>query len=69
MHRIGLRVYEFNRPAIRCYEKAGFKTCGRMREAKRIAGKWYDEIHMDILEDEFVSPLVKPAVLKRSGSQ
>jgi len=55
LHRIGLRAFSFNERAIRCYEKCGFKMTGRHREAGRIDGKYYDEILMDILEDEFRS--------------
>ena len=49
LHNIFLKVYSYNKPAIRCYKKAGFKEAGRIREAKQIAGKRYDEIYMDIL--------------------
>ncbi len=48
-----LGVFAFNRAAIRCYQKVGFKEIGRRREARIIAGKAYDAILMDILEDEF----------------
>lgn len=65
MHNVSLRVYSFNKPAIRCYEKVGFKLVGRLREAKRIGGRWHDEIIMDILESEFSSPLVADAVRER----
>ena len=60
-----MKVYSYNKPAIRCYEKVGFKLAGKLRQAKRIGGRWHDEIFMDILEDEFSSPLVADAVRKR----
>lgn len=64
---IMLSVYEFNKDAIRCYEKAGFKKIGRRRKAIYLDGKYYDEIFMDILPKEItsdflgrnLSPLVK----------
>lgn len=65
---IMLSVYEFNKDALRCYEKAGFKKIGRRRKAIYLDGKYYDEIFMDILPEEMtsdfltrnLSPLVRP---------
>lgn len=53
LHSIRLRVYSFNERGIRSYEKCGFKPAGRLREAGRINGEYYDEINMDILEQEY----------------
>jgi RimJ/RimL family protein N-acetyltransferase len=58
LNNIYLRVYSFNTPAIKCYEKIGFKEAGRLREAKIIGGNKYDELYMDILAKEFKSPYV-----------
>ena len=44
---------DFNQRAQKCYQKCGFKECGRRRECKYINGKYYDNITMDILKDEF----------------
>ena len=46
-------VYSFNKRAINCYKKCGFKEIGRRREAYIIGNKKYDEIYMDILAEEF----------------
>lgn len=59
LHNIILHVYSYNKRAIRVYEKCGFKEIGRRREAKIIAGKMYDEVLMDILDNEFESVFVK----------
>ena len=53
LHTIYLGVYSFNKQAIACYKKVGFKEAGRIREAKFHNGKRYDDIKMDILKDEF----------------
>ncbi|MBF8437895.1 GNAT family N-acetyltransferase [Halanaerobiaceae bacterium Z-7014] len=53
LHNISLSVYSFNKRAISCYEKLGFKVIGNRREAREIAGQKYDEIYMDILASEF----------------
>ena len=53
LHRVYLRVYNFNKRAIRCYEKAGFKKEGVMREAFWRNGEWHDTILMSILQSEF----------------
>lgn len=65
LNAINLSVYAYNLPAIRCYEKLGFKEAGRLREAKIIAGEAFDEIFMDILAREFESPYIKPLMSKR----
>lgn len=67
MHSVSLRVYSYNKPAIRCYEKVGFKMAGRLRQAKRIGGLWHDELLMDILEDEYRFGQVREAVEARQA--
>ena len=52
-HRVYLRVYDFNQRAIRCYEKCGFQTEGRLRQHMYRNGAWHDEIIMGVLRDEF----------------
>ena len=52
-HSLRLRVRSFNKRAIACYEKCGFKPAGRFREAGMLNGEYFDDILMDILEDEF----------------
>jgi RimJ/RimL family protein N-acetyltransferase len=53
LHSVMLGVFEFNTPAIRCYQKAGFREIGRRREVCAIGGRFYDGILMDILDHEF----------------
>jgi RimJ/RimL family protein N-acetyltransferase len=53
LNNIMLNVYAYNTRAIRCYRKIGFKEIGRRRQAKRIQGRSYDIIFMDILAEEF----------------
>ena len=53
LNNIMLRVYTFNKRAIKCYENIGFKEIGRRREAYILGKRKYDEILMDILADEF----------------
>ncbi|WP_058487048.1 GNAT family N-acetyltransferase [Defluviitalea phaphyphila] len=69
LHNIYLRVFEFNKSAIKCYKRVGFKEVGRIREAKKIAGKRYDEIYMDILANEYESVYIKDLVEKRNKSE
>ena len=65
LHNISLKVYSFNQQAIKCYKKAGFKEAGRIREAKLISGKAYDEIFMDILDTEYESIYINNIVDKK----
>ena len=59
LYNIKLDVMEFNKRAIKCYEKCGFKECGRRRKCKFINGKYYDSISMDILSDEFEGDYIR----------
>ena len=43
----------FNERAVKSYEKCGFNVVGKYREAGMINGAYFDEILMDILEDEY----------------
>lgn len=52
LNRIFLRVFETNPNAIHCYEKAGFKHEGRLREAHFLDGRYIDVLIMSILKSE-----------------
>jgi len=53
LHRIVLRVYEFNERGIKSYKKVGYTEVGRHRQAHYTNGKYCDVIYMDILRDEW----------------
>ncbi|MGM0602913.1 MAG: GNAT family N-acetyltransferase [Bacillota bacterium] len=53
LKNVMLKVHAFNKRAVKCYRKVGFKVIGKRRSAFEIAGKRHDEILMDILKEEF----------------
>jgi RimJ/RimL family protein N-acetyltransferase len=55
MHRVQLRVDADNTRAIRCYEKAGFKKEGTLRDVVFREGKYVSQHIMSILQQEFGS--------------
>jgi RimJ/RimL family protein N-acetyltransferase len=59
---IFLRVHSFNERAIKVYEKVGFKKIGLRRRAYFVGGQYYDDLFMDILQDEFSSGSLSPLV-------
>lgn len=59
LNNIMLTVKSFNERAIKCYEKVGFKEFGRRRESYFLNGKYYDDVHMDILANEFNGNYIK----------
>ena len=63
-----LSVYEFNRGAVRAYEKAGFKVIGRRRKSHFAAGSMWDVIFMDCIAGEFRSPALVEALGVRAPS-
>ncbi len=54
LERVELSVYEFNERAIKCYLKAGFKEEGRLRRRRFKDGRYWDEIVMGILKEEWI---------------
>ncbi len=53
LHRVYLRVYDFNQRGIKAYQKLGFKEEGRLREAFYREGEYHDVIFMGILKREW----------------
>lgn len=53
LHRIDLGVYDFNKSAIRCYEKCGFKIEGLLRESVVFEDEYLSIYNMSILKDEW----------------
>jgi RimJ/RimL family protein N-acetyltransferase len=66
LHRVALAVFEFNTRAIRAYLRAGFKVEGRSREAIWRDGRWWDEIQMSVLADEWSSDEDEPERPRRT---
>jgi len=56
LHRISLRVFDFNQRAIRCYQKCGFRQEGCLREAHFTEGRYHDVLLMGILAREAAVP-------------
>jgi RimJ/RimL family protein N-acetyltransferase len=53
LHRVSLNVFEYNRRALRSYEKTGFKVEGRARKFLSREGNRWDLIFMGILREEW----------------
>ncbi len=53
LHRVSLRVIDYNTRAIRCYRACGFVVEGRERDAARVGGSWHDDLMMGVLAHEF----------------
>lgn len=64
LHSIRLDLLEINERAHKCYLKCGFKDTGRNREEIFLNGKYYDRLHMDILENEFDGDYIRNKNIK-----
>ena len=53
LHNVLLKVYEYNKRAIKCYEKIGFRQIGKRREALHRNLEKHDIVFMDLLQKEF----------------
>ncbi|WP_127532202.1 GNAT family N-acetyltransferase [Paenibacillus kobensis] len=54
LNRLQLEVYEYNKKAIRCYTKCGFREEGRLRERHFSQGRYCDVVIMAILREAYV---------------
>jgi RimJ/RimL family protein N-acetyltransferase len=53
LHRVDLLVLDYNRRAIRSYEKCGFVREGILRQSALVDGVWHSDVLMSILEQEY----------------
>lgn len=53
LHRIELRVFAFNEPAISCYETVGFSREGVHRDSHRQGEEYWSTVQMSMLDDEW----------------
>jgi len=58
LHNVMLTMQQYNKRAMRAYEKAGFRLIGRRRKSHRLGGRAHDEILMDCLATEFEGSLL-----------
>ena len=55
MHRVDLKVLDFNDRAIAAYRACGFVEEGRERESCWVEGRWHDDVVMGVLDREFAA--------------
>ena len=53
LHRVDLRVLEYNHRAIACYKKCGFIQEGVEREGALVEGRYETDVMMSILDNEY----------------
>jgi len=53
LHRVELRVLDFNTRAMASYTKSGFVEEGRLRQAAFVDGTWHDDVMMSIRDFEW----------------
>lgn len=55
LHRVSLGVFDFNKSAIACYEKVGFKKEGLLRESRKFGNEYWSLWEMGILKKEWLN--------------
>jgi RimJ/RimL family protein N-acetyltransferase len=53
LHRLELRVFDFNASAIRCYEKAGFRIEGHLHDYRKVGKVFWSSYLMALLEPDW----------------
>jgi len=61
LNRVQLRVFDDNPRAIRCYEKVGFQTEGRLRQGDYANGAYRDVLLMGVLRDDWTQAAAESA--------
>lgn len=59
MNSIMIGCYDFNKRAIKCYQSVGFKIFGTRRQNYYLDGKYYNNVFMDVLKEEFTGLYIK----------
>ena len=62
LNNVMLGVFAYNERALRCYRAVGFREIGRRRQARLVGDRRFDVVLMDILAEEFASPVVQGLV-------
>ena len=52
LHKIKAVVFDFNEPALRCYEKCGFVREGVLKQEIFREGAYHDVVSMALFQDE-----------------
>ncbi|BAD40984.1 putative acetyltransferase [Symbiobacterium thermophilum IAM 14863] len=68
LHRVELHVFDFNKRAIRAYEKAGFVHEGVRRQALRRGSRYHDILVMGITRREFYAREQQRAAARDQGA-
>lgn len=55
LNRIGLGVFDFNKPAIKCYKKMGFVPEGTLRQSSKVGESYWNCRLMSILQKEWLA--------------
>jgi RimJ/RimL family protein N-acetyltransferase len=53
LHRLELRVFDFNKAAIRCYQKVGFQIEGHLRDYRKVEDGYWSSYLMSLLESDW----------------
>ena len=62
LNSVMLGTFAYNERALRCYRAVGFREIGRRRQAHIVGNRRFDAVLMDILAEEFTSPVVQGLV-------
>ncbi len=55
LHKVNLRYFSYNTRGEACYRQVGFREAGRLRENRFFNGRFHDEVHMDLLDREYLA--------------
>ena len=69
LHRIEITGFEYNKEALKLYQRLGFKVEGRRRECLWFDGRYWDYMIMGMLKDEWIEGYGKSKVVGADGPE
>jgi RimJ/RimL family protein N-acetyltransferase len=69
LHRIEITGFEYNRGALKLYQRLGFKAEGRRRECLWFDGRYWDYMIMGMLKDEWIEGCEKSNLVETNGTE
>ncbi len=60
LHRLGLAIFDWNRPAIAAYERVGFRRDGVVRDVLRVGDGYWSNRLMSLLDHEWQDRTPRP---------
>ena len=67
LHRIEIAAFEYNKGALKLYQRLGFEVEGRRRKHLWFNGRYWDHINLGMLKEEWIARRENSALVETNG--